>query len=168
VAGELGWVRKVLRRAHPPGPREMLGYVRYPKRHERGHHIFPQVPRKLDSAIPSRAGEVGWGLWYAERTRYDLLYVPIAVPWSAFTVVLFRALLDSRRGVAWESVGGLDEVHGVSSSSTRETFASWVLPLMFAFYVCGNVFVVFRIVGVFVEGEAEGLVLPEFTYSSTS
>jgi hypothetical protein len=39
---------------------------------------------------------------------------------------------------------------------------------MYAFYVCGNVFVVFRIVGVFVEGEAEGLVLPEFTYSSTS
>jgi hypothetical protein len=74
-ADERGWTRKI-NRVPPPGPQMMLNYVEYPRRHERSRRIFLQVPRKLDSAIPSRAGEVGWGLYYFERTRWTFSTFP--------------------------------------------------------------------------------------------
>jgi hypothetical protein len=61
----------------------MLSYLNYPKRHERSRRIFSQVPRKLDTAIPSRADEVGWELYYFERTRWDALDTIIIGLWAA-------------------------------------------------------------------------------------
>jgi hypothetical protein len=143
----------------------MLNYVEYPRRHERSRRIFLQVPRKLDSAIPSRAGEVGWGLYYFERTRWSLFYVPIAFVWFAWTMVLLRALLDSRRDMAITPTSVPDEMH--TQETTSAANVSWALPLVFAFFVCGNVFHVFWIVDMVVGDEAKELVLPKFTYSSS-
>lgn len=105
------------------------------------------------------------GIVLFRANALDLFYVPIAFVWFAWTMVLLRALLDSRRDMAITPTSVPDEMH--TQETTSAANVSWALPLVFAFFVCGNIFHVFWIVDLVVGDEAKELVLLKFTYSSS-
>jgi hypothetical protein len=158
-ADDAGWTRKS-NRAPPPGPETMLSYLNYPKRHERSRRMFSQVPRKLDTAIPSRADEVGWGLYYFERTRWDALDTIIIGLWAAASLAFGWLVLGNMtpRG------GRVLEMKGEGERCSMVCL-DWRFPAVFVFYDFG---ILFSMLWGSVAGwRRMRLVLPKWAYSSS-
>jgi hypothetical protein len=72
--GDGRWTRRI-ESDRPPRPETMARYFKNPTAHgfSASRFNFLQVPRKVDSEIPARAGEFGWGLYYHERIRWLMI-----------------------------------------------------------------------------------------------
>lgn len=72
---QVGWIRSFSPEVQPR-PLTMLGYMKHPS--TAGVELnelseFSQIPRKLYGRIPSRSGQVGWGLYFCEGLDWALV-----------------------------------------------------------------------------------------------
>jgi hypothetical protein len=162
-ADEAGWTRP-LDGDYPPAPRQMLTFVMHLRPgFEKGLDTFLLVSRKLDSKIPARAGEVGWGLYYFERTRWDALDTIIIALWAAASLAFVWLVLGNMtpRGGRVLKVQGEEE-------SCSVVCLDWTFTFFFVFYDYVLLFSLLWVSRRMAEDEAKELVVPKFTYEGIS
>lgn len=91
-ASIVGWTRTV-GHLNPPSANFVTSLFQAPE-YAAGYELitFLEVPRKVQSRIGDTAGEKGWGLYFLEGTRWNLVY-GLLLTWAVIGCTLLLSLL---------------------------------------------------------------------------